>query len=84
LRALHDIDGVEARAFADDLALSTDSIAALSPAMVEIDEFKVASGLTKNVKKTKVLCANNRAQAEAELANSPWPDISTTISNTNT
>ena len=80
LRKLDRMDGLAPRAFADDLACSTNLIKHLYPAMSEIDRFEVASGLAKNIKKTKVLCANNHEQAAVDLASidCPWPDLLTT------
>jgi exonuclease III len=78
LRVLDGLEGLSPRAFADDLACSTNRIVLLYPAMTEIDLFETASGLAKNIKKTKVLCANNREQAATDLASSPWPELLTT------
>jgi hypothetical protein len=80
LSALDRMAQLDPFAFADDLALGTTTVASLNPAMKAIDVFGAASGLTKNIKKTKLLCANNRIHAEAELKLTVWKDLLTTDS----
>ena len=65
-------------AFADDLALFADSVSAISPALVVIDEFSRVSGLGVNKDKSVAIPTAGEESwlsISNELLASPWPDL---------
>jgi ribonuclease HI len=68
------LPGLSNFAFADDLAIGARHFPELHPAMLDIDAFKVVSGLGHNMEKTAVLSARGRPGSLQRLvATSPWP-----------
>jgi ribonuclease HI/exonuclease III len=69
---------VQIYAFADDLALTTEAILSLFPALRLIDSFAVVSGLGINKVKSCVICSlgpSSYAEVVDSLHSGPWPDL---------
>ncbi len=73
------IPNIQCFAFADDLAITTDSVRAIYPALSVIDAFSAISGLGINKDKSCVIASSPASSSpliRAELLASPWPDLS--------
>jgi hypothetical protein len=78
LTALSKIPCISPFAFADDLAIATDDLAAISPALSLINDFSVASGLGVNRSKSCVVTSlppSRHPGVKAYLSSCPWPDL---------
>ena len=79
LYSLSRIPDIRCFAFADDLAITTDSIPSIFPALSVISSFSVVSGLGINKDKSLVLTSappSNYPLIRSGLSISPWPDLS--------
>ena len=78
LHALSSVPHISNFAFADDLAITTSSVALIYPALRCIDSFSFVSGLGVNREKSLVLSTSpphKLALIRDGLAKSPWPDL---------
>ena len=71
------VPGVEARACADDLAISAKQYLLLWQPMRLVDLFRHASGLGINVSKTNIISAVFSPSLAQAILSCPWPDIQT-------
>jgi len=79
LYSLSRIPDIRYFAFADDLAITTDRISSISPALSAISLFSVVSGLGINKDKSFVLTSAPLSHVpliRSGLSATPWPDLS--------
>ena len=65
-------------AFADDIAIFTDSVLSITPSLIIISSFSLVSGLGINKKKSVVIPTGSSDTWELiqnQLISSPWPDL---------
>ena len=78
LFSLSRVPNINYFAFADDLAITTNSIISIYPALSIIDSFSIVSGLGINRDKSFVLTTSppsSHSLIRSGLAASPWPDL---------
>ena len=65
-------------AFADDIAIFTDSVHCITPSLLEISKFSALSGMGVNKSKSVVIptgAPDTWDSTQDQLRNSPWPDL---------
>ena len=72
-------------AFADDIAIFTDSVSSITPSLLEISKFSILSGLGINKNKSVVIPTGDPStwdSTQAQLCHCPWPDLTIQASGT--